>query len=81
MLTFTTGKQTDCISFNVTNNDVTESPESFTINVGSAARTTITILDRDGMCIPILIFCESNSHELKVIENTAEMSRGIPQQV
>ena len=83
LLTFTTGNQTDCISFNVTNNDVTESPKSFTISVGSAAMTTITILDRDGMYIPIYFSqaCESNYHELKVIENTACASCCIPQQV
>ena len=51
VLTFTTGEQTDCISFHITNNDVAESPKSFTINVGSAAMTTITILDRDGMYV------------------------------
>ena len=46
-LSFTSEAQTQCVSFNITDDAVTESLELFTINLGSA-RADITILDRNG---------------------------------
>ena len=46
-LSFTSETNVDCILFNITKDDVVESPETFTVAVGRSF-STILILDNDG---------------------------------
>ena len=47
-LTFTPGDLTDCIRFNIVDDNIVEHEETFTIRAGGAA-TKISISDNDGM--------------------------------